>query len=257
MRRTRRQNDGPPLADLGEVVRRDDGEVARGEVEEVAAHESAGEDVTAGEALDLGLVEAPSAGLLGAHQEPGAAQPGDLGGVGVVPAGHQKPVWRGDRVPAEVGGPEQPLKNQQQDRLAVGACAEQERQDVLADLSDEGQPGEPLHVPDEFVVAVESLGEERRPPRVRCVDVHACRRRPGEEQARVVRTDVAGPQVDDTAQGVEQQWVCVEIGGSHRNPRVGLGDPDGAADPCGGQAVALEGLGLLVVLRQVPGEPAR
>ena len=78
MSRTRRQNEGPP-SHLWEMVGQHPHQVGLEEVEEVAAHESAGEQVAAGEPLYFGLIERLAGGLLGAHDESGAAESGDLG----------------------------------------------------------------------------------------------------------------------------------------------------------------------------------
>jgi hypothetical protein len=61
------------------------------EVEEVSSHEAVGQDVTAGQLFDLGLIEFPAGGLFGADCEAGSAESRYLCRMHIVTAGHQNP----------------------------------------------------------------------------------------------------------------------------------------------------------------------
>src|SRR5688500_14744171 len=111
----------PTLPDCWQVVGQHPDEMARGEVEEVAAHKTAGEEIPASEPLHLGLIEAFPRCLLGADHQSSSAESRDFSGVSTITAGHQEPIRGADGVSTGVGITEETLQYQGQHAFAVGS----------------------------------------------------------------------------------------------------------------------------------------
>ncbi|QAU04968.1 hypothetical protein Henu3_gp24 [Mycobacterium phage Henu3] len=179
----------------------------RPKIEMVLPHEPAGELVAAGEHLHARLVERAVSVNLRAHDQPSATQPRNLRLVLLSPPGKQERRRCRDRVVAEHLG-----EHVQHDALAVRARTEQERQHVLAHLTDRGQPSQLLHIPGQRHIAVtERVLQEPRPARrnlSRCVADAGHLRVPA---AGIGAEQLAGAEVDNTVRCVQLVRVAVEI----------------------------------------------
>jgi hypothetical protein len=124
------------------------------EVEEIAAHEPAGEFV-ASRQIDLRFVPSPAfLGLVG-DDEAGAFELGDFGWVPIDPAFQEHFHGRRDGIIVEDTG-----DRRDEHALAVGACAEQEHEHMRIDVAGEAITEEPLQEADQLGVAIGDAFEE-------------------------------------------------------------------------------------------------
>jgi hypothetical protein len=137
---------------------------------------------------------------------PVAGQPGDLGLVPLVGAGHEEAGRRGGGV-----APEHRAQGLQEHALAVAARTDGERQHVLAHDADGRVADQPAYVTDQLGVVAEGVGQKPQPRAGVGLDVgRAC----GDAGVQAIgrgRRQPAGAQVDHPGRGVQRPRVCVEV----------------------------------------------
>src|SRR5690606_18395955 len=229
---------GAAGADGGPVVAEEPQGVGGGEGEEVLAHEAAGDDVAAGEHLDAGLGEALSVVEFGGDDEAGAGQSCDLGG-GAGGGGREEHLAGGADGVAGLAAAGEPHDGVGERGLAVGAFAEREAEDLFADLHDEGQAEEALHVGDQGGVVAEGVAEEGVEAGRGLLGVGGNEGGAGVQLLGVGGAYLAGAQVDDSGGGVELPRLGVEGVEGCDDAGVGAGDLDHGLQAAGGQGAGL------------------